>query len=228
MKLPETRTRPIPPGKAAILAGLESQHWPLDPSGALCLGACGILPAVGGGWIVCHFAAGQAVALCRTIWGACWLVGRLSPVLPDLSDARRWQRFAESTDYRRMLREGDALDQAVSADAPRIGECPNAVLQAIQGALDGVDVPGWMGPHDDIGRARHAPAYVALLVSKIDPHDDIGRARHALNTVYAGRACQLARQGIAIERACQLAWNELWHAPNMPEIIRHTLQGGTS
>lgn len=86
-----------------------------------------------------------------------------------------------------------------------IGECPNAVLQAIQGALDGVDVPGWMGPHDDIGRARHA-----------------------LNTVYAGRACQLARQGIAIERACQLAWNELWHAPNMPEIIRHTLQGGTS
>ena len=205
MKLPETRTRPIPPGKAAILAGLESQHWPLDPSGALCLGACGILPAVGGGWIVCHFAAGQAVALCRTIWGACWLVGRLSPVLPDLSDARRWQRFAESTAYRRILREGDALDQAVSADAPRIGECPNAVLQAIQLALDGVDVPGWMGPHDDIGRARHA-----------------------LNTVYAGRACQLARQGIAIERACQLAWNELWHAPNMPEIIRHVLLGGTS
>ena len=95
--------------------------------------------------------------------------------------------------------------KAVSADAPRIGECPNAVLQAIQGALDGVDVPGWMGPHDDIGRARHA-----------------------LNTVYAGRACQLARQGIAIERACQLAWNELWHAPNMPEIIRHVLLGGTS
>ena len=195
MKLPETRTRPIPPGKAAILAGLESQHWPLDPLGALRLGACGILPAIGGGWIVCHFAAGQA--LCRTVWGACWLVGRLSPFLSTLIDGR--------ADYRRILREGDALDQATSKEPPPIGTIPDAVLQAIQLALDGVVVPGWMGPHDDIGRARHA-----------------------LNTVYAGRACQLARQGIAIERACQLAWNELWHAPNMPEIIRHTLQGGTS
>ena len=205
MKLPETRTRPIPPGKAAILAGLESQHWPLDPSGALCLGACGILPAVGGGWIVCHLPAGQAVALCRTVWGACWLVGRLSPFLSTLIDGRKWRLFADSADYRRILREGDALDQATSKEPPPIGTIPDAVLQAIQLALDGVVVPGWMGPHDDIGRARHA-----------------------LNTVYAGRACQLARQGIAIERACQLAWNELWHAPNMPEIIRHTLQGGTS
>ncbi len=29
-------------------------------------------------------------------------------------------------------------------------------------------------------------------------------------------------------RPIPLAWNELWHAPNMPEIIRHVLLGGTS
>jgi hypothetical protein len=200
MQLPHTTTRALPQPDARMVASLDSQRWPMDAQ-ALRLGACTLLPAIGGGWVVCHPAAGQAVALCRTLWGACWLVGRLSPFLPGLTDARTWRLFADSLAYRAMLREGDALDQDARPDAPPIGTLPEALLIRVHAALREVVVPGWMGGADDVSRARHA-----------------------INTVYARRSCQLAQQGIALERACHLAWQELWHAPDLPGLIRQHLE----
>lgn len=200
MHLPHTTTRALTTLDATMVAGLDCQRWPMNDQ-ALQLGACTLLPAIGGGWIVCHPVSQQAVALCRTLWGACWLVGRLSPQLPRLVDARAWRLFAGSMAYAAILREGDALDRTVCPDAPPIGALPEALLARVHAALREVVVPGWMGGADDVSRARHA-----------------------LNAVYSRRACQLAQQGIALERACHLAWQELWHAPHLPELIRQHLE----